>query len=174
VARDTWTVDPWAPITPGVGLGGLQLGLHVMHYHWLVGFDARVQESSALFTFEAMYGVFGPGAEAPVVAISVDVRDGVVFKLTALHGYQGSYESLTVGMAADDLRRDERFAWNDLQDCVDVKGVEGLAILPHLPDDRDITETEIPARPVKEIAVFLPERGLSPTINYWPPDQHWA
>ena len=92
------------------------------------------------------------------VEIAVDVRDGIVFALSALEGYEGRlFDKIRVGMTFADARaHDPRLQYDHLLDQCRVEGLEGLELFL---DDSDPEPEYLDETRITEICVFLPERG---------------
>ena len=97
----------------------------------------------------------------PSVGMAVDVRDGIVFALSALEGYGGGlYDKIRVGMTfAEAQAQEPRLHYDHLRDEARVEGVEGLELLL---DDSDPEPEYLDETTITEICVFLPDRG--PTL----------
>ena len=97
------------------------------------------------------------------VEIAVDVRDGIVFALSALEGYQGRlFDKVHVGMSFAEARAEEpRLHYDSLRSETKVEGLEGLEVFL---DDNDPEPDYLDETTIKEICVFLPDRG--PTLSY--------
>jgi len=98
-----FNLDLNEPISPDVGLGGLRLRTSLIFIqksitHALVSRTGRYEMVDA---FEARYYV-AEGA----VAIGVDIRNGKVFRLSAMRGYTG----VLFGRVAVGMRVSEAFA----------------------------------------------------------------
>jgi hypothetical protein len=95
------------------------------------------------------------------VGIGVDVRDGIVFTLSALEGYEGRlFDKIRVGMTFAEARAQEpRLHYDQLRDEARVEGFQGLELVL---DDADPEEEYLDETTIEEICVFLPERG--PTL----------
>jgi hypothetical protein len=163
-------IDPAAPIVPGVGLGGLRLGVHIQDYwHLLMRTDRGDTPDPSgrwerkpwqyLHLFEATY-------EIPPIAISIDVRDGIVFRLSALFGYTGMFDGLGLGMRVGELLERPTASWYEGygQGAVVLEDVPGLFFLQ---TETDPEEAVRPYLRISEIALVLEGRGLTPTINVW-------
>jgi hypothetical protein len=98
----------------------------------------------------------------PSVEIAVDVRDGIVFALSALEGYQGRlFDKIHVGMTFAEAReQDSRLHYDFLRDEAGIEGIEGLEVVL---DDSDPGPEYLDETRIREICVFLPERG--PTLQ---------
>jgi hypothetical protein len=98
----------------------------------------------------------------PAVGIGVDVRDGIVFTLSALEGYEGGlFDKIRVGMTFAEARAQEpRLHYDHHRDEARVEGVEGLELVL---DDADPEPEYLDETTIEEICVYLPERG--PTLK---------
>lgn len=97
----------------------------------------------------------------PSLRIAVDVRDGIVFALSALEGYGGHlFDKIHVGMTFAEARAQEpRLHYDHLRDEARVEGFKGLELVL---DDADPEPEYLDETTIEEICVFLPERG--PTL----------
>jgi hypothetical protein len=138
-------IDIGAPIIPGVGLGGVELRTHIFDYDDLL-FHARSGsqelEATIVGQYEARYTFRQAG-----ISISVDVRNGKVFKITAYQGYQGTlFGEIRVGMRVQEaldrfpcLYYDEAFA------LVLCRTEKGVAV--------DVSEEDAPAERVPFLTI---------------------
>ena len=108
---------------------------------------------------------FGPQRpDLPLsVEIAVDVRDGIVFALSALEGYEGRlFDKIRVGMTLAEARAEEpQLHYDSLRSETKVEGMEGLELFL---DDNDPEPDYLDETTIEEICVFLPDRG--PTLSY--------
>jgi hypothetical protein len=147
-------IDLDAPIVPGDGLGGLHVrvplaqvqSLFVEH---LLATNGRLDWLSMTHLAEATYRL-GP------VQIAVDVRNGKIFKLTALSGYRGQlFEKLAVDMSvARAMELEPRLYYDESEEMLLIKGCHGVSLdVPAVdPDPR-----EVPTYRISAISVIAPE-----------------
>lgn len=186
-----------APIVPGVGLAGLEIGGSVTELrHVLLAADADEIDARIVGLWHARYRlsqvfewtdeeVFAAadwvhesarrrerGLEpidlatvvpehpppVPAIEIGVDVRDGVVFSLTALGGYSGAlFDTLRPGMLFGDARgADPRVGFDSTLDEATIDGFDGIALSL---SDSDPEPSRVDELRIDQISVFLPERG---------------
>jgi hypothetical protein len=94
----------------------------------------------------------------PAIEIGVDVRDGVVFSLSALGGYSGTlFGTLRPGMLFGEARAaDSRVRFDYALDEATIEGLDDvvLSLSESDPEPSYVDELRL-----EEISVFLPERG---------------
>jgi hypothetical protein len=92
------------------------------------------------------------------VEIAVDLRDGIVFALSALEGYEGRlFDKIRVGMSFAEARtEDPRLHYDSLRWETRIEGVDGLELFL---DDSDPEPEHLDETTIREICVFLPDRG---------------
>ena len=101
-----------------------------------------------------------PSPGPPAVEICVDIRDGLVFALRALEGYEGAlFERVTTGMTGAEAMVVEprlELHWDGLR----IGGVDGLLVALSLDGQQDDLEPEEAERAtVHEICVYDPARS---------------
>ncbi len=147
-------IDVDAPILPGEGLGGLHLRIPIAQLQrvleeQLVAAGGRLDWLSMANLAEAKYRL-GP------IEIAVDVRNGKVFKLTALSGYRGLlFGQLAVGMpVAHALELDPRLSYDEAEEVLLVRGCNGVTLdVPAI----DPNPQAVPAMRIQAISVVAPE-----------------
>ncbi|MFN8611632.1 MAG: hypothetical protein U0931_29070 [Vulcanimicrobiota bacterium] len=124
-------IDLEAPISVGGSIGGLALGAPVVKYRTLL-FETWSKQGPASAT---VVGPMEVRYHLPGVNVGVDSFTGIVFKLTAVSGYRGSFNGVTVGMSLKEAGQllpelffDETYSLFRLQGC------EGLCIETSLDD----------------------------------------
>jgi hypothetical protein len=158
--------DRAAPIVPNRGLGGLQL---------------RVSLAS-LQSFLAGLGVFDRGAYGLVapfdaryrmddycVEIAADPRNGRVFRLSALPGYEGLLlGGIRVGMSVQDAIRIAPFELNEMEGVLELTSAPGVVLEV---DDPDPDPRLLARLPVARISVFAVEiESLAGQSGEWLPE----
>jgi hypothetical protein len=175
-------VDVKAPFVPGESLGGLRLGVHIQEYYQLLTEeDLERSVPPDHFRWQAKpwhqaRHIFAVRYELPPIAVTIDVRDGIVYELAALSTiwgespvYEGSYNGIKVGsLVSDAMAMDGRFVYDVGDDCFKIAGVDGLAFSWNDSLGADVPEEWWPSLYLAEISVFLPERGLTPILNRLP------
>lgn len=146
------TIDE--PILPAEALGGFALRDHLgalddllmdLYLRNLQG--ARWYQLAHIY--EARYDL-GP------VQVSVDVRNGKVFKLIASEGYRGKlFDKIHVGMnAGEAMALEPRLYYDEAEEGIYVKDCPGVVL--EVPED-DPWPEEVPSYPISAIAVYVPE-----------------
>ncbi|MBO1348467.1 MAG: hypothetical protein EBE86_014235 [Hormoscilla sp. GUM202] len=142
-----------AAIIPNQSLGGLHLGSKISQFQDLVvGLGIWQAGSFELVSpFEARYRL-GKGE----LEISVDVRNGKIFKLTACQGYQGKlFGKIAVGMGvAEAMKVEPRLHYDEAEELILCAGFPGVAI--------DVQEIDpqpalVPKMPIASISVYAKE-----------------
>ncbi|MDG0803649.1 hypothetical protein [Pectobacterium polaris] len=137
-------IDINAEIIPSKSLGGLILGENISVHKILFGkiFVKYVQDA----LFSVKYKI-----PSHYVSISVDVRNGNIYKITAHPGYQGGMNGLYIGDST--VKIPDSFVYDDCDEGYMDKGMDGVII--HTDIDDPLPEELIDAK-VGEIAVFSP------------------
>ncbi|HEX8218696.1 MAG TPA: hypothetical protein VF914_05725 [Chloroflexia bacterium] len=142
-----------APIIPNEGLGGLRLRTEIRQIQ-----DLILKQS---LTRRDMYRLAGPFvAEYKLgegeIQVSVDVRDGRIYQLTAGEGYKGGlFSNIFVGMAVTEaMRIQPGLFYDEAESLIRYKGVGGLAI--DLPED-DLPPALVPQMHIHSISVYAVE-----------------
>lgn len=147
---DLVQLDLDAPITPGRGLAGLEVGIPIVRLS-----DALLQAElkggvvySLVSLFEATYGLMRGAVE-----IAVDVRNGKIARLTARSGYQGRLTpGIGIGMLVREaIRLDSRFYYDEGEERVLCRGVPGVSIDVARVDP---TPADVPQLPIEVISVY--------------------
>lgn len=141
------------PIIPAHGLGGVLLRRHISEYDskiaglgiWKPGHYRLVSP------YEARYRI-----EEDFIEIAVDVRNGKVFKVTALPGYKGDlFGQIAIGMpVAAVIDADSRVYYDEASALILMNGVPGVCL--DVPVDDPLPE-EVIGLEVSAISVFVPE-----------------
>lgn len=139
-------LDITANIVPDHSLGGLSLRLRLMDIQELISGRGFTKKGSfdLVSPFTALYRL-GPANEE--IGISVDVRNGKIFKLTAYQGYQGKlFGLIEVGMRIKDaIKLEPKLFYDEAEEHIRCEGVEGLAI--------DVPEIDPPPELVNEMII---------------------
>jgi hypothetical protein len=145
-------INTIAPIVPNESLGGLRLRTYLLEIAELVrGLGVTTPGRYELASpFEARY-LFGDGS----VQVAVDVRNGRIFKLIASEAYRGTFGAVRVGMPLRDaIIEDPRLYYDEAEECVLCRGVEGITIdVPVVDPD----PCQVPELPISAICVFAAE-----------------
>ncbi len=140
-------------IIPNEGLGGLKVRAHLADLQDLVMGLGLYQKGECRLAapFEARYRL-GDGE----IEMSVDVRNGKVFKLTAGLGYQGLLcGTVGVGMAAGEaMRREPGLRYDEAEEAIVLDGCPG--VLLDVPEVDPLPET-VPALTISAISVYAAE-----------------
>lgn len=143
----------YADIVPDRGLGNLALRTHISKLYDLISGLGQWKEGSCnlISPYEA---IFRPGKGE--IEISVDIRNGKVFKLTASDGYKGKlFGQIGVGMNIGQLISSfPDFYYYEAEEYIACKGVSGIAL--------SISETDpplekLPYLSVSAISVYVRE-----------------
>ncbi len=114
-----------AEIIPAIGLGGILLGESLVKYEtWLRSGFVKYQQDS-LFSVKYLL------PEYPI-EIGVNIRDGNIYRISALNGYLGKYNNLGIGMPVKQIGCD--FTYDDCDEGFINKGIPGLIIEPDIDD----------------------------------------
>lgn len=142
-----------SPIIPDEGLGGLKVRSRLADLQDLfLGLGLYKKGDCCLVApFEARYRL-GEGE----IEVSVDVRNGKVFKLTAGPGYRGLLcGKIGVGMAAGEaMRRESGLRYDEAEEAIVFDGCPG--VLLDVPKVDPPPET-VPALTISAISVYAPE-----------------
>jgi hypothetical protein len=112
-----------------------------------------------------------PARGPDAVEIGVDLRDGRVFALRALSGYEGMlFEAVRTGMSGREAREAEpRLRYAEDEGGFVVPGVAGVFILLG-PDGYDLDDEDVDQASVDEIWIFDPGRAGGGVLVTWPPE----
>jgi hypothetical protein len=157
-------LEPEAPIIPAQSLGGVMLGSSIKNAQNLI---ARLQaqyissgnKNFVLTTpYEARYEF-----KAESIVIWVDVRNGKIYQLTGITGYQGMlFGSIYVGMKVEDaITINPSLYYDENLGFVSCRGSKGLAI--NLPELDPLPEL-VPKMIIESISVYV-EEAFTPKGN---------
>ncbi len=142
-----------SPIIPNEGLGGLKVRARLADLQDLfMGLGLyKKGECHLEGPFEARYRL-GDGE----IEVSVDVRNGKVFKLTAGPGYQGLLcGKISVGMVVEEaMRREPGLRYDEVEEAILYDGCPG--VLLDVPEIDPLPET-VPALMISAISVYASE-----------------
>jgi hypothetical protein len=90
------------------------------------------------------------------ISVAVDVRNGKIFKLTALSGYRGRlFGKLAVDMpVARAMELEPRLYYDEAEELLRIKGCDGVSL--DVPAD-DPDPRDVPAHRISAISVVAPE-----------------
>jgi hypothetical protein len=134
----------------------------------LASAEERSRRFDAGEQLEDLWAPETPERGADLVELGVDIRDGLVFALRALEGYEGVLESsLRVGMSgAEALKVSDRLEY-DPEGGFSVAGEPGVFLL--LGAGPDLDPDEVLEGRISEIWVFDPDRAPSGVLRTSPP-----
>lgn len=142
-----------SPIIPNEGLGGLHLRERLADIQDLfLGLGLyKKGECRLVAPFEARY-LLGDGE----IEVSVDIRNGKVFKLTAGQGYQGLLcGKVSVGMAVRDaMQREPSLRYDEAEEAILHDGCPG--VLLDVPEVDPLPETVL-GLTISAISVYAAE-----------------
>jgi hypothetical protein len=144
-------------IIPNQGLGGVCLRIHITELGDLIyGLGVwKPGETDLIAPFEARY-TFGTGE----IAIGVDVRNGLVYKVIASGGYRGKlFGQISLGMLVSEaFAREPRLYYDEGEEAILCAGVEGVVIdVPVV----DPPPEEVRGMRISAISVFASELILA-------------
>jgi hypothetical protein len=156
-------LDKTAPIAPGVGLGGIELGIGLKSLEPLIISTESPDLTYRLVSrFEARFSF-----PRDSISICVDVRSGVIFKLIASVGYEGSFlQDIRPGIsAATAFSLESRLFYFEPEAVILCRDVPGVCL--DLEDDDPPPEI-VPGLRILYISVHLPypEFQLPPFQDY--------
>ncbi|MBN3194669.1 hypothetical protein [Pectobacterium versatile] len=137
-------IDINAEIIPSKSLGGINLGDHIGSYEHFFERCVFKYVQDALFSVKYKF-------PCHYISMSVDVRNGNVYKITAHPGYQGWMQGIYIGDSTEKIP--DSFSYDDCDEGYMDKGMDGVIIQTDIDDP--LPEELIDAK-VGEIAVFLP------------------
>ena len=145
-------VDTNLPIVPGKGLGGIELRRNIGDYDRLLQCFPADMEWQLDFPYYAFYTL--PCS----IGIGVDIRNGMVSRITALAGYRGMLEGkIHVGMRFHEAYAlDPQLYYDESLHEVRSRSVPGVALLP---PDSDTDPKGLPSQPIVGISIFAFESG---------------
>jgi len=131
-----------APIIPDEGLGGLTVRTRIRDIQdGFTGLSITKEGSFNLVSpFDARYHL-----QKGEVTVSVDVRNGKVFMLSAGNGYRGLlFGKIFVGMKVEDaINAEPKLYYDEAEEMILCEGCEGLSL--------DIPEIDPPVELVPEM-----------------------
>lgn len=151
------TIDRQAAIIPGKGLGGVPLGAPVTELReHLTGFltHPHGRDGEPLFFLASPY-IAIYRFEDHSVKVSVDVRTGEIFMVSAVKGYGGTLNGvLRPGMSVREALKVEPdlYFW-EAQSALFFRGLDG--VLLEL-SDPDPDPEDVPQLGVEDIVVYVP------------------
>ncbi|WP_248466158.1 hypothetical protein [Pectobacterium versatile] len=137
-------IDINAEIIPSKPLGGINPGDHIGSYEHFFERYVFKNFQDALFSVKYKF-------PSHYISISVDVRNGNIYKITAHPGYQGGMQEIYIGDPVEKIP--DSFFYDDCDEGYMDKGIDGFIIQTDIDDP--LPEELIYAK-VGEIAVFLP------------------
>ncbi|MDY4382332.1 hypothetical protein [Pectobacterium brasiliense] len=137
-------IDINAEIIPSKSLGGITLGDNIGSYEQF--FERYVVKHVQDALFSVKYKI-----PSHYISISVDVRNGEIYKVTAHPGYQGGMQGIYIGDSTEKIP--DSFFYDDCDEGYMDKSMDGVIIQTDIDDP--LPEELIDAK-VGEIAVFLP------------------
>lgn len=136
--------DVHAPIVPNRGLGGIDLRTPIRHLNDYIPLLGVALDGSFFLRhpFEAVYSVCENS-----IQICVDVRNGKIFKLTALAGYGGKLvPGLTVGMTVREAMKVDHFVYyNESLEVLQIRNRIGISM--------DLPVVDPPVEKVQDLAI---------------------
>ncbi len=133
-----------AEIIPATSLGGFTLGTPVRDIQELItGLGVwKAGSYQLVLPFEARY-TFGEGT----IALSVDVRNGKIFKIIAGVGYKGLlFNKIAPGiLVGQAMQLEPRLYYSEAEEVILCKGISGLTL--------NVAEIDPPAHLVPNLAI---------------------
>lgn len=131
-------------------MGGVHLGAHIRDICDPIFETANppLESFELLMPYQAWYKLAGIR-----VGVLIDVRTGLVFKLSAYEGYAGKlFDRIEVGMLARDaLNADSRLYYDHGNNLILCDGVAGVEL--EVPDD-DPDPDQVPAMRIVGISIW--------------------
>lgn len=118
-------IDIRAEIKPAIGLGGILLGEPLIKY------EVLLKNRFVKYRQDSLFSVKYSLPEYPI-EIGVNVRNGNIYRISALDGYLGFYNNLSVGMPVKKI--DSKFIYDDCDEGFINKDVQGIIIEPDIDD----------------------------------------
>jgi hypothetical protein len=124
------TLDTTAPIKPNESLGGIRLRTHIGELQNLIeeAWISQIShgETTRVFLggpFEACYTI------AEVVVVSADIRNGSVYKLSAINGYRGTlFDNVRIGTRVSDVLALPGATYDDCDQAIVFDNTPGVAL----------------------------------------------
>ncbi|AOR64140.1 hypothetical protein [Pectobacterium wasabiae] len=137
-------IDIKANIIPSVSLGGVILGEHIGRYEYLLDKHVVKYVQDAIFSVKYKFPDYH-------LSISVDVRNGNIYKITAHSGYIGGMNGVFIGDPI--IKIPKSFVYDDCDEGYMDKNMDGVIIQTDIDDP---LPEELASAKVGVIAVFLP------------------
>jgi hypothetical protein len=146
-------VDLNAPIVPDRGLGGITLRTPLRAMRSLV--EPLLLQAPGRVRMVGLFEVEYTLADG-AVGLSVDVRNGKVFRIAARRGYCGSLlDGIVVGMGVRAaMQREPRLYYSEAEGTILLRGVVGVSLDIADPDP-DLVD--VPAGTIEGISVWAKE-----------------
>jgi hypothetical protein len=140
-------------IIPATSLGGFNLRAKISEYSELI--ERYLILDKLIFKQVGVYTTCYSFLDVPL-ELFVDTRTGLIFKISALEGYQGKFcGQIKIGSSARDvLGLGNGFYYDECDEAILSKEIDGIAF--ELNDEDPLPE-EVTSLDVEAITVFDPE-----------------
>ncbi|MGK9172781.1 hypothetical protein KXR87_06085 [Yokenella regensburgei] len=118
-------IDIRSEIKPANGLGGILLGEPLLKYEFLLKGKFVKYKQDSLFSVRYLLPDYP-------IEIGIDIRSGIIYKISAINGYLGLYKNLSVGSPIKKIGRD--FFYDECDEGFVSKEVPGIIIEPDIDD----------------------------------------
>ena len=147
------SLDLYADILPGKGLGGIAVGKNITEYSALL---FQLDLVGALhFSQTGIYSVRYGFSDFPI-EINVDIRNGNIYKISALNGYLGKFRHIGIGTEISVLlNANLKFYYDACDEAFYSRDIRGISI-EAAEDDPDFDD--IAKMNVKYISVYSLEQ----------------
>lgn len=140
-------------IIPATSLGGFNIGYSISEYSDYLMRNNIV--GNLTYTQVGIYSTLYTVNSLPI-EVYVDTRDGRIYKISAIKGYQGTYNNLIeVGMSTKAVfELGNHFYYDECDQGILSTEIEGIIFEP---DDEDPYPEEVPTLNIGAITIFNPE-----------------
>lgn len=142
-----------APIVPNQSLGGLTLRSHVTDLQELLEDTYITNEGTDSWyrltrLVEARFAI-------PPIELAIDIRTGMLFRLTAMEGYERGFGAIRIGMRVEEaMTLEAGLYYEDVDEVLVLRGVEGISFDL---DQEDLKLDEVRSASISAISVFAAE-----------------
>lgn len=153
-------IDINQDILPSFGLGGLLIGMHVEDIQHLFEWDLKVRGGGNFLLQNLTVRYF---LAKRTIGVDVDVRNGIIFRISALEGYKGLLmDKVSVEMnTGKAISLMPSLKYYEAENILTSKAVSGFCI--ELADDYSPEEVE--RFPIHAISVFQGDNAIQAEID---------
>lgn len=146
-------LDKYQEIIEGKSLGGVSLGEKISNYSELL--EKFNTLDNLEFEQDGIYSTVYKISDYPI-EIYVDTRTGLIYKLSALQGYLGSFKNkIKLGISAKELlKADKNFYYSEFDEAILSKTFDGIVFEV---EEDDPLPYEVEKQTIVAITIFIPD-----------------